>query len=348
MGATPVSLAPPEQLRALLAQPPDHRVWLDLNACWDEHPTLLEEPWRTYALDHLDAWPDLLRVTHREDVAAALQGRFPPRLVFARALIAPNLYLDAPRLTHLLTHPTLRRTTALLIPHNDLRHEGVQALASLPSPPRLHTLDLKANHIGAEAARTLAASPHLTHLRQLRLTANICRNAAPIALAQSDAPRTLQRLILSDTRLGALGLQALLAVPWPALTALDLHWNNLGAAGARALADRLHHLPNLRTLDLRGCFLTGDDALAILHAARHHNHLQRLNLSGNRFTPQHLADALALLPPHLTHLSLHNLRGVTRHDLADLLQHAPAACTAEPLPDIPFPVHTHPSTTPAP
>ena len=79
------------------------------------------------------------------------------------------------------------------------------------------------------------------------------------------APWQLQRLYLSNIKLGDADAAVLAAAPWPSLRELNLNINNLGPVCAAALAAAAW--PSLRVLEL-GANSLGDAGAAALAAAR--------------------------------------------------------------------------------
>lgn len=330
-----MSLSPPEQLRALLAQPPGPRVWLDLNTLWDQHPALLEEPWRAYALDHLEAWPDSQRPTRSEDITTALRGAPPERLSFARTLNAASRALNEQRLQHLLAAPQLEGLRGLNLSSNRLREAGARVLGESPQAGRLQMLELKANNLGVEATRVLALSGALRGVQHLDLSSNSSRNGGLALLAEVEGLEGLRTLHAANIRAGEVGLEGLLRRRWEVLEVLDLHWNHPQDAGAEVLAERWAQLPALRKLNLRGCELHAAGARALL-AAVAGSALVELNLAGNRLSAEEVAALAARCPTNLQHLNLGKQRGVDADALRCAVLGKPG-CVAEEDPYWPFP-----------
>ena len=130
----------------------------------------------------------------------------------------------------------------------------------IPELAWIESLELR--NLTAAESPALATSPHWTCLNQLHVEntqGNIDANVSPEFFGHSphdwsafrDFPsrETLRSLSFRSLDLGAAGLAALLAHPFPELRRLVLHAANLGDAGAEALA-RSSCLPRLRSLEI--------------------------------------------------------------------------------------------------
>lgn len=200
-------------------------------------------------------------------------------------------------------------------------------LAELLADPRLAllgSLSITESELGVTAARAVADAldGRLARLRELVFDRNALGDAGAAILAP--AAGRLAKLHLTNARIGDAGARALAEGPGDALRDLDLCLNEIGAAGAAAIAGspRLAHLarldltsnsleadgalrfadrlamPALRDLDLSWCNL-GPSAAA-LGTARCLGGLAKLDLCGNGLGDEGFAQLLE--SPYLGHL----------------------------------------------
>lgn len=160
----------------------------------------------------------------------------------------------------------------LVARHAQLGTEGVGELARSQYLGGLRMLDLSENELGDGGVTSLVASaPRLSRLEHLELSANGLGVDAAEALSASTLAIHLGRLGLSHNDLGDAGAEALARGNWHALRALDLERNGLSLAGATAITSakclgalqRVVFADNALTnvLDPRGI---SDDALTLL------------------------------------------------------------------------------------
>lgn len=112
---------------------------------------------------------------------------------------------------------------------------------------RLTTLSFAYLGVQAAGAKVLAKATGLDALRQLDLRHGALGDAGLEALTHAKFLPQLEALHLQANQLTATGLKTLLSLELPHLALLDLRWNVLGAAGAKALAaskvvSKLRHL----------------------------------------------------------------------------------------------------------
>ncbi len=149
-------------------------------------------------------------------------------------------------------------------------------LADSPHLQRLRSLDFHLGRLGEAPIRRLAESPHATGITELSFQfAGIVGNGLHCLLRTGLAQR-LQRLLA--TELGPLIVDAFQDSPsLPALEALNLSQNRLGAEPLRALLDSWD-LPALRQLDLGNSPL-GPNGVQFLARAPEMTRLNQLDLA---------------------------------------------------------------------
>ena len=135
------------------------------------------------------------------------------------------------------------------------------------------------------------------------------------------------RLILTNCNIGADGAKALAEglEHCMNLQTLDLNWNSIDDDGAKALAEGLKHCTNLQTLDLNSNSIGADGAKALAEGLKHCTNLQTLDLNFNSIGADG-AKALAEGLKHCTNLqtldlSHNSICADGAKALADCLQH---------------------------
>ena len=269
------------RLRQLLHGAPSARAWesvLSVLRTWPDDRDV--EIGVDYALGHLDAWPDTLRVAEPDQVRAALRG-------------------DPP-----VIWPLVRVVTTLA---GRAGLEGVEALAQSPHMRHVARLSLQSYGLDDDAAELLAASPHLTGLTHLNLSRNRV-TAAGLRRLIGPASRLPERLTL-DLRHNALDLPSLGDLPDPAprvvVVAAATHPRPNTLADLRqALSVPLTR--ELRVLSVGGSHF-GDDLLDHLLDAPHLDHLRMLDLEQCALGERRFDTAIVALLDRFTLTAL-NLR----------------------------------------
>ncbi|HEX2871889.1 MAG TPA: hypothetical protein VHP33_11545 [Polyangiaceae bacterium] len=137
----------------------------------------------------------------------------------------------------------------LTLSNAQLTPAGLSALLASTVPSRLELLDLRDNLLGPAGARVLAESMRLASLRQLNLGRNHLHAHGAAALAGARGLSSLSRLELEYNFIGFEGLRALAqSTSLPNLRDLGLAYNFLGDTGARYLANQ--RWPALELLDV--------------------------------------------------------------------------------------------------
>jgi uncharacterized protein (TIGR02996 family) len=133
---------------------------------------------------------------------------------------------------------------------NQIRNEGIGALAASPNFPQLSVLRLGGNWMNAAGLRALLGTAHLPLLTVLDLSSSSQIASGLRGLPHSPLVARLTLLDLSRCRLGLAGVVGFLAAgPYESLTNLGLAGNDMGDKGLRALATS-PHLPRLTALSL--------------------------------------------------------------------------------------------------
>lgn len=234
--------------------------------------------------------------------------------------IGPDGAIALAEATH-LTH--LRE---LRLRDNQIFEEGGIALAGATHFAGLSKLDLRSCQIGTEGVQALAAATHLAGLRELWLGCsffdhgrNPCRDDGVFALA---AARHLNQLVTLDLQWNEVrlaGARALAAAPqFAGLRELWLGASHLGPLGAEAVAIGL---PNLTLLDLYDNEIGPKGVGSIAERLKH---LRTLDLSHNAIGiagVQTIADTESLAGLRELRLAYNELgdEGATELSLADHL-----------------------------
>jgi uncharacterized protein (TIGR02996 family) len=271
--------------------------------------------------------------------------------------------INTPGLRALVQSPLFGRLRSLDLSRNiAIGDMAVRLLAQADQGSRLEVLNLARTNLTLDGVLALFASESLPHLIDLNvcgaaiglsrdLLSHVRLRDCPLAaqlhsLNLSDCPlpaflptwfthlplRSLRSLSLRNVARASGDAKFLQHVPLESLTRLDLSHNNLGAAGAQALADSPHsaslrhltishnnirdtgakalavspHLKNLRDLNISGNGI-GGPGLKILTESPNFEHLRTLCLAGN-FIGSNNVQALA---------ESEHLRGLTSLDLSD-------------------------------
>jgi Ran GTPase-activating protein (RanGAP) involved in mRNA processing and transport len=147
--------------------------------------------------------------------------------------------------------PVLARLEYLDLGFNELLNAGVIPLAGASclsrGRPSLTCLILSHNHLGDQAIEALASSPLVENLRTLEVDFNNCHDQGARALARSPRLARLESLNVSNNDISPEGIKALARSAYlNQLTTLDIETNPHGDEGAQALAQT--RLPRLRGL----------------------------------------------------------------------------------------------------
>jgi uncharacterized protein (TIGR02996 family) len=219
-----------------------------------------------------------------------------------------GLYLERPAglLDEVCASGLLLRLRSLHLDDPRLTPDDVSALTRCSDLNGLTRLGMGRCHIGSAGVITLASAAWLVGLDVLYLLGNDIRLDGARALAAVPF-RGLKYVNLQSNAVGDHGVALLLRSPHlpTHLVELNLAYNQLGPAGARALADCVR-LRCLRRLELMNNYLGDEGATALLGAP----HLAGLQLLGLRETQITDAGAAALAAsPNLAGLMELNLYG---------------------------------------
>jgi Leucine-rich repeat (LRR) protein len=153
-----------------------------------------------------------------------------------------------------------------------------KALAAAPVLARLDEVDFTNSKLGDKGLIELCKSPHLGQLRALVLNSCGITDAGLNELAATHLP-VLERLELSDNKLTAAGIQALVRSPLATtLRHLDIGANDIGPNGFVGA-----NMPKLEVLNAGVCEL-GDAGVAKLLASKTLPALANLELGHNDLT----------------------------------------------------------------
>lgn len=184
--------------------------------------------------------------------------------------------IGAGGMRELANSPYLGGLRELVLSGNDLGPEGMRWLARASWFAELQTLEAADNGIVAsEAEAVLAAAPNLVHLD---LSRNPLGRDGGAALAKSPGTARLESLAASGCGLGPDSTSDVLRGDFRSLRRLDLSFNRTGPAIAVSLP------PALTSLDLSFNDL-GDGGIAALTASPPPTTLTSLNLAANRISP---------------------------------------------------------------
>lgn len=160
--------------------------------------------------------------------------------------LAESPHLKSLTALGLAGHGTDQEAVALLLHHPGFARLERVSLGSVeftfnpgdlhPGPARWQELDLTNCEFSAATLDTLLALPQLSELRRLRLTDTGLTAEGVRAVASSPAARQLRELYAAGNSFGADGATAIAEGSWSHLHTLDLGGNDLGTAGAEALA----------------------------------------------------------------------------------------------------------------
>lgn len=203
---------------------------------------------------------------------------------------APSNWWDAVRSGDI--HPLWPLARSLDLSSRGLSEADIEELAGTDAMSTITRLDLANNELGNGAVDAIAGSDRLRHLARLDLSRNKLTAAGIDSLARATGFTRLGELLLAGNSLGPRGAEALAGSHLP-LRVLDLTDNDIGAAGAAALADSAT-LDGLQTLLLAGNGI-GSDGVGAVSGSRALGALRELDLASNDIGPSGAA-ALTLSP----------------------------------------------------
>lgn len=267
------------EVRSLLNQTPDAKRWRRLCELLDQfEPARLDDMVIPYVEGSVARWPVELRVAPESWMLRAIEGEALLFWSIVRKIDASYHYLDASQALELLQSERLEK---------------------------VEILDLSSNRIGAVGARTLAGVEWLRSVRWLGMGFNAVGSAGAIALARAEFLDGVEYVDLESNELGEHGIRALSEAGWfsrvkdlslkrnrfggaiameALLDAVDgvkrlvLDRNHLSSAGVQVLSNAA--LPELRSLELRGCSIRSE-GLDALSKARYLAHIEVLDLGAN-------------------------------------------------------------------
>lgn len=281
------------QLRLVLGESPDRQVWARLLALLKDWPVMggQREMAVSYAVAHLDAWPDVLRVVPSWYWTELRTDGAPDALFWPlfRAIRFPARSVGDDEFQGLVRSGHLANITHLDLCTQKLTSVGLILLAQAEEACALEHLSLKGNPIGLRGMLALCHSHHLTKLKELVIGGEHMDDRCIDSLSQSLWLDQLEHFAgVGCAASEPVMISLLQSADWEALRSLSLQKGFLGRRWLEVLSDS-------------PCF----------------PRLQQLTLNFHSF-PYKAWDALSQAPNSLTHLQL---RGVDLDDrgLASLL-----------------------------
>jgi hypothetical protein len=180
----------------------------------------------------------------------------------------------------LAASPFVANLTTVELAGNDLTDRGLVALGTSPHLAHLTEFHVAGGSYGEAGAASVSGSAFAPALRSLDMRFSGLDANAARALSPARFP-ALKALALSSNPLGAEGLGALIATEWFAHLERFFGGNcGLGDAGARALSDIA--VTSLKVMDLGGNEITDAGVIALARSQALAN-LTRLSLGNNPF-----------------------------------------------------------------
>ncbi len=254
---------PTQTFDEIIERTPSSTVWQHLCETLDHMGNfeLFAEQFEGRLQQHLNDWPDELRVAPTHWVERLLEGEVPLGLSLIKTLHIPGSVSETIWIK-LMNHPALTHLTCLEIEGGALDDTRIRFLADTTALIQLEHLKLTQVKLGPEQLQKL------------------CH-------AQAPWQRTLERLSLSRCKLTAPHLELLEETKlFAQLSALDLSKNRLDLSCVKQLLD-LSHFPALRHLDLSFNHI---HELGLRHLLEHPlaAHLEHLDLYANALSPRAL------------------------------------------------------------
>lgn len=163
----------------------------------------------------------------------------------------------------------------------DVNLADVRPLLSWSLLPQIRELDFGSNNrFGNEGVKALVKSPLLGQLRSLNVWSNSLTASGIEWLANAEALQSITWIDLSFNDFDKKAAAFLAKADWQDLQVLDLCWNDLGSAGAKAMVNT-DSKPNLREINLRGNGI-GTRGIQALIKSPWFEHVQILDLSHNK------------------------------------------------------------------
>ena len=162
--------------------------------------------------------------------------------------------------------------------------DDVKIICNYPGIKTVRVLDLADNQVNDEALPVLFESENLAQLEELYLGINflIGEGLTEIACSSQIKLGNLKKLVISDNRLTDASVADFIrSKNFPNLESLDVGWNEVGNATAKALADATS-FSGLKTLILERSYIELEGLKEMVQGDLM-DQLQELNISANKF-----------------------------------------------------------------
>lgn len=192
--------------------------------------------------------------------------------------------LEMPTLVNALRNSTI---TALNLAHNGIGDEGVSIISGIFScrGNTIVSVNIADNKITAASIDdlSLALSSNASVVRELSLAGNEVGDSGVTKLTHGLINSTVVKLDLQETRMTAVGAQALASVlPNTRLKTINAGYNNVTSDGALAFAQALiTHVPHESKLGATWPILSRLDEMRAIHQAASDTSMTMLNLTHN-------------------------------------------------------------------
>lgn len=270
------------EVRALLQEAPSEAAWTRLCALLEgcERDALTEEI-LPYCAQHLQRWPDALRVVRRPEVERLVGGQPVNHWTLARALDVAEMRKIASFFDGLAERDALSELRQVSFSNCQMGPEALRRLMALLPSQTLTHLDLSYNAMGEQGAAVLAEVEAFPRLEVLNLRRNKIKAKGAAALHVVPLFSTLRELDLGYNALGKTHAATIFSSElWPSqLELLDLCYANVSDRAVEVLVNS-PRAASLRALNLRQCDVS-DVGLSAMVSSTQLGALRFLGLEGN-------------------------------------------------------------------